>query len=165
MLYLFYFSLFTGFDHLWLSEIEIISSRQQLAPKIDVAVKEIERLLVAVINIKEVIIYTGSVESSQLVENVDSNPEISITEDNSININDDNNVISDISKIEMIQEIWSKYRSKGAPPTVIEKDDNKNNYPESYDTGGDSKNSKKRDKEISKSIKRDKNKETMGNYY
>ena len=104
-------------------------------------------------------------ESSQLVENVDSNPEISITEDNSININDDNNVISDISKIEMIQEIWSKYRSKGAPPTVIEKDDNKNNYPESYDTGGDSKNSKKRDKEISKSIKRDKNKETMGNYY
>ena len=59
--------------------------------------------------------------------------------------NDDNNVISDISKIEMIQEIWSKYRSKGAPPTVIEKDDKKNNYSEKSDAD-DRKNSKKKEK-------------------
>ena len=132
-----------GFDHLWLSELEIINGRQQLAPKIDSSVKDIERLLVAVINIKEVIIFTGTVESIKSSENMDVD---TLTDNVDINYNnDDNNVISDISKIEMIQEIWSKYRSKGAPPTVIEKDDKKNNYGEKSDAD-DRKNSKKKEK-------------------
>ena len=123
-----------------MSDLEIINGRQQLAPKIDSSVKDIERLLVAVINIKEVIIYTG------IVENVKSSENVEILTDNdrdsNVNINynnDNNNVISDISKIEMIQEIWSKYKSKGAPPPTIEKDNEDSEIEES-------KYSKKKDK-------------------
>lgn len=82
-----------GLDHLWLGDAELVSVRQQLVPKIDTAMKEIERLLVVVISMIEVI-------------NIDIN-----NRDNSGDVdNIDNDSIAD-----MIHEIWTKYENNGAP--------------------------------------------------
>ena len=122
-----------GFDHLWLSDIEIINGRQNIAPRLDAAVKEVERLLVVVIATREVMSFTrqgdlnsgvrGSSDgSSGMNESIDGE-----SDTDSI----DGRVISDLSKIDMIQEIWSKYKSKGAPVSDAEEGKGSSDAPKS----------------------------------
>jgi hypothetical protein len=93
-------------------------------------VKDIERLLVVVISIREVMKY--ALEGAESVADSD----VSDTQKEGSDITDPNTntppstngnsssynyrVISDLSKIDMIQEIWAKYKSKGAPATDFE---------------------------------------------
>jgi hypothetical protein len=84
-----------GLDHLWLGQAEIVSVRQQLIPKIEVAIKEIERLLVVVISMIEVIKINNIMEKSNNI-----------------------NTIDDESIAEMIREIWMKYENNGAPMMI-----------------------------------------------
>jgi hypothetical protein len=82
-----------GSDHLWLGQAELVSVRQQLIPKIEAAMNDIERLLVVVISMIEVV---------------------------NINLDDDmiektNNTVDDESIADMIREIWTKYETNGAP--------------------------------------------------
>jgi hypothetical protein len=87
--------LLLGLDHLWLGQAEIVSVRQQLIPKIEVAIKEIERLLVVVISMIEVIKINNIMEKSNNI-----------------------NTIDDESIAEMIREIWMKYENNGAPMMI-----------------------------------------------
>ena len=90
--------------------------------------KDIERLLVVVISIREVMKFAlegaESVADSDVCDTQRESSDITDPNTNtppSTNGNSNNyRVISDLSKIDMIQEIWSKYKSKGAPATDFE---------------------------------------------
>lgn len=85
-------------------------------------------MLVVVIATREVMSYTrqsdlnstaggrGSGDSSNRDENNEGESDFDTT---------DGRVISDLSRIDMIQEIWSKYKSKGAPVSVADSEESK----------------------------------------
>lgn len=96
--------------------------------------KEVERLLVVVIATREVMSFTrqgdlnitnGGRSSS------DSGGADESSEGESDYDSTDGRVISDLSKIDMIQEIWSKYKSKGAPVTDSEEGKSSSDAPKS----------------------------------
>lgn len=90
--------------------------------------KDIERLLVVVISIREVMKYAlegaESVADGDVSDTQKVNLDLTDPNSNSVpsaNGNSNNyRVISDLSKIDMIQEIWAKYKSKGAPALDFE---------------------------------------------
>lgn len=85
-------------------------------------------MLVVVIATREVMSYTrqsdlnstaggrGSGDSSNRDESNEGESDYDTT---------DGRVISDLSRIDMIQEIWSKYKSKGAPVSVTDSEESK----------------------------------------
>lgn len=92
--------------------------------------KDIERLLVVVISIREVMKYAlegaesvadSDVSDTQKESSDITDPSTSAPPSSNGNSNSNNyRVISDLSKIDMIQEIWAKYKSKGAPAMDFE---------------------------------------------
>jgi hypothetical protein len=93
-------------------------------------VKDIERLLVVVISIREVMKYAlegaegaadSDVSDTQRESADITDPNTNTPPSTNGNSNSNNyRVLSDLSKIDMIQEIWAKYKSKGAPATDFE---------------------------------------------
>ena len=114
--------------------------------------KDIERLLVVVISIREVMKYAlegaESVADSDVSDTQRESADITDPNTNtppSTNGNSNSNnyrVISDLSKIDMIQEIWAKYKSKGAPAMDFEE------IKLSGDTGKSGSSKKKSQKQI-----------------
>ena len=119
-----------------MSDLETVNVRQNIAPRLDSAVKEIERLLVVVIGTGEVMGYSrgGDVEAvgvdqTVAVDGGDSDGEegesASSRERERYNASGnggseghEGREVSDLSKIDLIQELWSKYKSKGAPVSL-----------------------------------------------
>jgi hypothetical protein len=96
-------------------------------------VKEVERLLVVVIATREVMSFTkqGDLSAAGGRSSSDSGSTDDSSEGESDYDSTDGRVISDLSKIDMIQEIWSKYKSKGAPVTDSEESKSFSDAPKS----------------------------------
>ena len=116
-----------------MSDLETVNVRQNIAPRLDSAVKEIERLLVVVIGTGEVMGYSrgGDVEAvgvdqtvavdggdSDVEEGESASSRERYSTSASGNGGSEGREVSDLSKIDLIQELWSKYKSKGAPVSL-----------------------------------------------
>ena len=132
-----------------MSDVEIINARQNVAPRLDSAVKDIERLLVVVIGTGEVMGYSRGVDAEGLgagagagaektgvsldggdianegdrEEEVEGGSSRDTTSSSSSSEGGDGREVSDLSKIDLMQELWSKYKSKGAPVSVSDSED------------------------------------------